>query len=308
MAQLCVELESRAVGNEMTEWLAVEHGLANLAGGQLFTQEFPEHRVDVWVPNDCGAETPLLVMHDGRNIFFPEYSSQGITWGVLEAIRDQRVLAHKLPVVVAVWGIDPIDTTFGMPSRRLFELAPQSLLEADSTLWGELLDHFGGEPSPLITHEYFDLIVSDIIPSVARSFGLELNRERTAIAGSSMGGICSLYALTRHSDVFSYALSFSTHLAFWDPNIIDVLVDALPDPGSHYVWIDRGTELLDALYEEPHKRAIAALEGRGYRRDKNFQAHIFDGTDHSELAWSRRVEYPINWWLRSLAPLTSEII
>lgn len=286
-----------------SQWLQIENELAQEAGGQLFTQEFPEHRVDVWVPSECGADTPLLVMHDGRNVFFPEYSTQGITWGVLEAIRDKRILTHKLPVVVAVWGIDPIETTFGMPSRRLFELAPQRFLENDPSLWGDLLERFGGEVSPIINHEYLDLIVHDIIPSVANAFGLELTRERTAIAGSSMGGICSLYAMTRHGDVFSHALSFSTHLAFWDPNIIDELMDALPDPDETRIWIDRGTELLDAFYEEPHKRAIAALEGRGYRRDLHFQAHVFDGTDHSELAWSRRVEYPINWWLRNFAPV-----
>ena len=281
-------------------WRAIDSSLASQAGGNLFTKEFPDHRVDVWVPASSHSETPVLVMHDGRNVFFPECSTQGITWGVLEAICDGRIIGDHMPIVIAVWGIDPITPPEGYAHRRLFELAPQSLLESDDSLWGELLERFGGQSLPLITHAYLDLIVDHIISDVAHEFGVTVARERTAIAGSSMGGICSLYALTRHSDVFSHGLSFSTHLAFWDPNIIDALADHLPDPQSTRIWIDRGTELLDALYEEPHKRAIAALEGRGYRRDVHFQAHIFDGTDHSELAWSRRVEYPINWWLGSL--------
>ena len=41
-----------------------------LAGGSLHRFDFDEHRVDVWVPQDVNPTTSVLLMHDGRNIFY----------------------------------------------------------------------------------------------------------------------------------------------------------------------------------------------------------------------------------------------
>ena len=51
--------------------LAKDH----LAGGRLETHTIHKHRVDVWVPADLNPETPVLVMHDGKNLFMPEFST-----------------------------------------------------------------------------------------------------------------------------------------------------------------------------------------------------------------------------------------
>ncbi|MFM2433879.1 MAG: hypothetical protein RI974_619, partial [Actinomycetota bacterium] len=46
----------------------------DLAGGRIDTYEFDKHRVDVWVPPSVSDTTPVLVMHDGKNVFFSEHS------------------------------------------------------------------------------------------------------------------------------------------------------------------------------------------------------------------------------------------
>ena len=40
-----------------------------LGGGKLQRFEFDNHRVDVWVPTTINPKTPILFMHDGRNLF-----------------------------------------------------------------------------------------------------------------------------------------------------------------------------------------------------------------------------------------------
>ena len=60
-----------------------------LAGGKLERFEFDSHTVDIWVPASLHAKTPVLVMHDGRNIFDEKDSFTGKTWEVLTAIREE---------------------------------------------------------------------------------------------------------------------------------------------------------------------------------------------------------------------------
>jgi len=60
-----------------------------LAGGSIERYEFDNHIVDVWLPADLNPKTPVLVMHDGRNIFDEKDSYTGKTWEVLPAIRDE---------------------------------------------------------------------------------------------------------------------------------------------------------------------------------------------------------------------------
>ena len=51
-----------------------------LAGGSMEKFEFDNHRVDVWAPKTITATTPILIMHDGRNLFDEKDSYTGKTW------------------------------------------------------------------------------------------------------------------------------------------------------------------------------------------------------------------------------------
>jgi len=71
-------------------------------GPQVESRDFDGHRVDVRVPSVVGPNTPILVIHDGMNVFFSKYASSGDTWQVREAIESGRFTAE--PLVIAVWG------------------------------------------------------------------------------------------------------------------------------------------------------------------------------------------------------------
>ena len=96
------------------------------------THTIGRHAIEVWVPPTLSPTTPVLVMHDGKNVFNPATSTVGVTWGVAEAV--ERVIAparpELQPLIVAVWVPDE--------SRRFQELAPKAVMERYPQIWDEI--------------------------------------------------------------------------------------------------------------------------------------------------------------------------
>lgn len=260
-----------------------------LAGGSMHTYEFDKHRVDVWVPRDVNPTTSVLVMHDGRNIFDEAETFTGKTWEVLPAIRDE--LRAEQPVVVAVWGLsDP---------SRLRELAPQDILDQHPEIWDSVPADYEAERDAGIGNGYVSLIADAILPFVAEKFELQLKPEKTAVMGASMGGLISMYAMSKRPDVFGTAICFSTHWPFGGELMVDKLTELLPDDNEHRLWTDCGTIELDALYPPLHNRAVEKIRQRGYQEPESLVAAIYPNTGHHESYWARRVAEALNWWLKA---------
>ena len=103
---------------------------------------------------------------------------------------------------------------------------------------------------------YLKFIVKELKPFVDKNFSVSSDKANTFIAGSSMGGLISLYAICEYPDVFEGAACLSTH---WpgvfnaDHNPIpkafmDYLKKHLPDPKTHKIYFDYGDQTLDAMY------------------------------------------------------------
>lgn len=270
-----------------------------LAIGRLDTFTFHKHRVDVWVPADLNPETPVLVMHDGHNLFVPEHSTFGATWGLLDALRPdhrgyRRIRGERTPLIVGVWQLDI--------STRVNELGPQSLVDAHPEILDMLPEGLRPNSRVMLSDEYQKLIAEVILPSLAETYSLKLDPSRTAIAGSSMGGLASLYGLAKYPSVYGTALAYSTHWPFGFDLAVDGLADLLPNAGKHRIWTDTGTIELDALYPEYHAKFVNRMKGKGYLDDTVFVGATYPNTGHSEIWWAGRVEHPINWWLNPNEP------
>lgn len=260
-----------------------------LNGGKLERFEFDDHKVDVWVPSDLDENSSILVMHDGRNIFDEADSYTGTTWGVLPAMKEVRA---KAPVVVAVWGLS--DET------RLRELGPQSIVEKNpEKCWEHVPEEYfptGKEP---FGDQYVSLLADAILPFVRERYGIKPNAEKTAVMGSSMGGLMSMYAMGRRPDVFGTAICFSTHWVFGTEFMVEELTALLPEDGKHRVWTDSGTIELDQHYPPFHHAAIEKLKAKGYQEPKHLVGAIYPNTGHHESYWARRVAEALNWWLEA---------
>lgn len=270
-----------------------------LAGGRLETHTIHKHRVDVWVPGDLNPETPVLVMHDGKNLFMSEHSTFGATWGLLEALQPddrgyRRILGDRTPLIIGVWQID--DTT------RINELGPQSLVEKHPEILNMLPPAMHPASQVMLGDAYQALIVDEILPFLAERHSLKLDPSRTAIAGSSMGGLASLYGLAKYPEVYGTALAYSTHWPFGMDLAVDGLAELLPAAGKSRIWTDCGTIDLDALYPPLHERFVQRMRAKGYTSDAQFIGAIYPNTGHGENWWAGRVEHPINWWLNPNEP------
>jgi len=161
-------------------------------------------RVWVYVPptyNNSTKKYPVLYMHDGQNVFDDATSFSG-EWGVDEAV-DTLGLKTKECIVV---GID------NGSDKRLNEYCPydfslNGIAANNKTNIGE-----GGK--------YVDFLVKTLKPFIDKRYRTLKDSKNTFTAGSSMGGLISMYAVLKYPKVFGGAGVFSP--AFWvGPKIFD---------------------------------------------------------------------------------------
>ena len=118
------------------------------------------------------------------------------------------------------------------------------------------------------------------------------------IIGSSMGGLATLYALSLHPEKFTTALSLSPHWILSDEKFVEKMIAAIPDPGSHKVWMSIGTKGLDSDYLPLHRLADQAIIKKGYNRS-DFVSKVYKRSGHNERSWARYLDEPMSFWLTS---------
>lgn len=261
-----------------------------LAGGKIDKFVVDDHTVEVWVPAKVLFYTPVLMMHDGKNVFNPKTASNGQTWEILDAIRNGRIKGELQPIIIAVHGLSK--------ETRMLELTPQEIAEAHPDIWDNLPDEYRPTSKTPLNAKYNSLLAEKILPMVLEKYGIEQSRERTAIAGSSMGGLASMYVMAKYPDTFGAALCFSTHWILGHTYMAQELTALMPAPGKHKIYTDAGTQDWDMFYQRFHKGAVGALQAKGWERDKDLMFGVFPGTGHTESAWAARLHVPINWWLK----------
>lgn len=160
--------------------------------------------------------------------------------------------------------------------------------------------------------EYLKFLTSELKPFIDSIYRTRPEREHTFIAGSSMGGLISLYALCEYPDVFGGAACMSTHLpmitssSYQDATgisrsvfeaFLHYLSDHLPQPGSCLLYTDRGDETLDALYPPFQDRLDSLLSSRGWSAPQ-WQTRVFPGDAHVERDWAARLDIPFTFLLK----------
>jgi hypothetical protein len=276
-------------------------------GGKITYQRYPDfpskyvtaRNVDVWVPPDYTQQPekdyPVIYMHDGQNLFDPALSFSGETWGVAEAITQlTREKQLEGAIVVGIWNGG---------AMRVRDYMPQKPLEipAAARLKASFIAQQKGGP---VSDNYLRFMVEELKPLIDRTYRTMPGQAHTITIGSSMGGLISLYALVEYPEVFGGAGCVSTHwpIGGW-PNSGDLLVDyfgaALPPPGGHKLYFDYGTAGLDGSYAPFQARMDGWLQKAGYTQGRDCLSRVFEGEDHSERAWRKRLAIPLRFLLGS---------
>ena len=128
-------------------------------------------------------------------------------------------------------------------------------------------------------------------PEIDREFPTLPGREDTFIAGSSMGGLMSLYALLEYNRYFSRAAALSPSL--WvAPGKVDTLIRTARVNPNTVLYMDYGSREL-SNHTQTFKllgRTAAALLDRRVLLD----FRMVPGGDHSEASWERQIPFFMN--------------
>ena len=220
----------------------------------------------VWVYLPAGYSLsqkhyPVLYMHDGQNVFDDAISYAG-EWGVDEFFDSTKL---KSCIVVAM--------DHG-GAKRINEYCPYDM------------EKFGkGEGN-----EYVDFLVKTLKPFIDKNYHTLKDKSHTFIAGSSMGGLISMYAVLKYPKVFGGAGVFSP--AFWvGPKIFgDIKAKGTNVNSKIYFYcgkLEGETMVLDML---------KAFEGMHKVSKSKMISVIRDEGKHNEA--TRRREFPLFYlWL-----------
>ena len=297
LAVFLVQCASYDKKNQVVEY--VEEVQSEYISGHLdrylFKPDFLTDRfVDVWIPESYKPETEysVIYMHDGQMLFDESSTWNGQDWRVDETLTRLMDTGEISPtIVVGIWNADEQRTAEYFPQDAL------SFIDGDSR--DELLSNIPEEPR---ANRYVNFIAESVIPFVEENYTVMKNRDGRFVAGSSYGGLISTYVLTKYPELFSGVAALSTHWpGTFESNdeipdgIREYLRQNLPDPGSHKIYFDHGTETLDSLYAPYQQKVDAMMVELGFTPDIDFKSDVFEGTDHSENAWAERFEIPVKF-------------
>jgi predicted alpha/beta superfamily hydrolase len=223
-------------------------------------------RVWIYLPADYATSKrhyPVLYMHDGQNVFDDRTSFAG-EWSVDETLDSISNHGREMIVVAVDHGGD----------KRANEYCPY-----DMEKYGK------GEGD-----NYVDFLVKTLKSFIDKNYRTEKNKKNTFIAGSSMGGLISMYAVLKYPKVFGGAGIFSP--AFWiGPKIFDDITARGAEVNSK-IYFYCGAQEGETMRPDT-ERAFSYM--RKVSKSRMVCVVRADGK-HSEMVW--REEFPLFYlWL-----------
>ncbi len=239
------------------------------------SQYLPARNLAVYLPpnyvKDSSHRYPVLYMHDGQNIF-DDSTANGSEWHVDE-IAEYLINNGQIQPVIIV-GV------YTIPQERIDEYTPTSRLTAVGV--GRTRNQ-GGKGNL-----YGQMLMEEVKPFIDRTYRVLPDAANTAIGGSSLGGLISLYLGMKNPAVFGKLLVVSPSV-WWDNNYIlnEMMARTTKFPAK--VWLDMGTnEGGEAL--EGARNLRQTFTTLGWKLGDDFQyMEAFDGR-HDEASWAARVE------------------
>ena len=236
--------------------------------GEVSSRFLPDpHKVWVLLPPSYGKSGsrnkrfPVLYMHDGNNLFDPQTSFGGVDWGVDETVNYLANSGQIEEIIVVGIGNDKARNDEYTPFRD-----PK---------------HGGGKGNL-----YGRFLVEELKPIIDAKFRTKPDAASTALGGSSLGGLISLYLGLRYPTVFSGIIAMSPSVWWAEGQIIPWAAAQKTDPARIRLWTDiglnEGKEALDYC-RRFDKRIKAAFPGL-----KRYVYKEFPLASHNEAAWRAR--------------------
>ena len=215
---------------------------------------------------------PVLYMFDGHNVFYDSHATYGKSWGMKEYLEKS-----KLPLILVAVECNPEG------DNRMSEYTPYDIW------WkGKLMFPARGQ----LTMDWF---VNELKPRIDREYRTLADRERTLIAGSSMGGLMAIYAAVAYNNTFSRAAALSPSL--WATRHHEKeLQAAAPLRSPTRIYMDMGTgeagkhtSILTGLFDTAKRLT---------RMGAHVDARVVPDAQHSEAYWEQRIPVFMEYLLK----------
>ncbi|MEP7253866.1 MAG: alpha/beta hydrolase-fold protein [Ginsengibacter sp.] len=225
-----------------------------------------ERRIWIYLPAGyaaSGKKYPVIYMHDGQNLFDEATAFAG-EWGVDDFLDSLQAVGNKETIVV---GID------NGHAKRMTEYNPYTYAQ------------FGkGEGD-----HYVDFLVKTLKPFIDKNYRTLKGRPNTFIAGSSMGGLISLYAVLKYPKIFGGAGVFSP--SFWTAPGIDSMVRSHAGSMDARLFFYAGGKEGNSMLVN-QKRIINEIEQSSTSQVKEV---VDPDAQHNEAAWRKHFPQFYEW-------------
>ncbi|MCG8582048.1 MAG: alpha/beta hydrolase [Bacteroidales bacterium] len=265
-----------------------------------FTSEFVDSRnIDVWLPDGYSNEKryAVLYMHDGQMLFDAQNTWNKQEWGVDEVMaslmNNKRI---RDCIVVGIWNNGKKRHAEYFPQRawkHLSKAQQKSLLEME-----DIYINLNVFEQGMLADKYLRFITRELKPFIDKTYSTKNNKANTFIMGSSMGGLISCYAVCEYPGIFQGAICMSTHWPAINGITVNYLKDNIPNSRTHRFYFDYGTVALDSLYQPYQLKVDSLFTLNGYKPSENYISKKFKGADHSENAWRKRLNIPLEFMLK----------
>ncbi len=212
---------------------------------------------------------PVLYMFDGHNVFFDEDATYGKSWGMNAYMEHTR-----MPLIIV-----GVECNHSPDHGRLKEYSPFTFED----------EHFGHIPGRGRTT--MEWMVHTLKREIDRRYRTFRDRDHTFIAGSSMGGLMSLYALIKYNRFFSRAAALSPSL--WvAPDKLEHMIRTAPlNPDTH-LYMDYGA--LEFANHEQMEQQFGQIAMAALSRHIFLNCRVIPGGTHSEGSWERQLPFFMN--------------
>ncbi len=228
--------------------------------------------VYVYVP-DCAEEDedarfPVLYMFDGHNVFFDEDATYGKCWGMKEYMDETET-----PMIIVA-----VECNSHPDNGRLREYSPFNFSYRKMNIRGE------GKA----TMDWYTRVLK---PMIDKRYPTMPERESTFIAGSSMGGLMSLYAVIAYNDVFSRAACLSPSLWVARRKVDKLVRDANFSPDT-VIYMDYGSREMGN--HAATRKLYAAVTAKLMEKKVWLTSRIVPNGDHCEACWEEQIPMFMN--------------
>ena len=230
-----------------------------------------KRKVYVYLPveynSDSEVRYPVMYMFDGHNLFFDDKASFGKSWGLKDYLDNT-----KTPLIIASVECNREG------NGRLSEYSPIDFIFKN----GEKIKGRGGE--------YLNWLVKEFKPYIDKTFNTLSDREHTAIGGSSMGGLMTLYALAKYNAYFSRGAALSPSL--WVYGKIPDFVEKSRFGKNTILYTDYGSK--EFKNHSAQRKIFSKTCARLTEKGVLITSRVVPDGDHSEASWEKSIPFFMN--------------